>query len=108
MNEMTQGYPFVFSMNDKEEANGELLHTLQYRFKSTKSNHTYIVRVECYIRNVYCIKFFDKANMNSLKKFSLYTNTFEPRTIFYTLYRIFLDVLKERPKGFALFYRCRR
>ena len=38
--------------------------------------------------------FFDKANIDSKNKYSLRTNTFEPRTIFYTLIHIMLDVLK--------------
>lgn len=48
---MTDGYPFIFQMNDKTEHDDVLEHTLQYRFKSTKSNHTYIVRVERYIKH---------------------------------------------------------
>jgi hypothetical protein len=35
--------------------------------------------------------------MHSQNKFSLRTNTFEPRTIFFTLYRIVLDVFKNDP-----------
>ena len=62
---MTDGYPFIFQMNDKGYSDELLEYTLQYRFKSTKSNHTYIVRVERYIKHAYCLKFFDKANMNS-------------------------------------------
>ena len=92
---MTDGYPFVFSMNDFTDTDEELICTLQDRFKSLKSNHTYIVRVEQYIHHVYCLKFFDKAMSNSRDKFSLRTATFEPRTIFYTLYHILLDVLKK-------------
>ena len=92
---MTDGYPFVFSMNDFTDTDEDLICTLQYRFKSLKSNHTYIVRVEQYIHHVYCLKFFDKAMSNSRDKFSLRTATFEPRTIFYTLYHILLDVLKK-------------
>lgn len=93
MSEMTEGYPFVFSMNDTLETNAELVSVLQYRFKSSKSHHVYIVRVEKYIHHIYCLKFFDKAMSNSKRKYSLRTNTFEPRTIFYTLYHIMLDVL---------------
>ena len=39
---MTDGYPFIFQMNDKGYSDELLEYTLQYRFKSTKSNHTYI------------------------------------------------------------------
>lgn len=92
MNE-SDGYPFVFQMIDRDDSDELLIETLQYRFKSTKSHHSYIVRVERYVEHAYCLKFFDKANMNSTQKFSLRTNTFEPRTIFYTLFHIMLDVL---------------
>jgi hypothetical protein len=100
---MTDGYPFIFQMNDKGYSDELLEYTLQYRFKSTKSNHTYIVRVERYIEHAYCLKFFDKANMNSENKFSLRTGTFEPRTIFYTLFNIMLDVLKKDPRASFFF-----
>lgn len=98
---MDEGYPFTFTMNDKSEANELLLYTMQYRFRSAKSHHTYIVRVEKYLHHAYCLKFFDKAMMLSKDKFSLRSNTFEPRTIFYTLYHIMIDVLnKDRQASF--------
>lgn len=103
MAEMTDGYPFIFQMNDYNGADDVLEYTLQYRFKSLKSHHTYIVRVERYVEHSYCLKFFDKANMNSDNKFSLRTGTFEPRTIFYTLFNIMLDVLKRDPKASFFF-----
>lgn len=65
----------------------------QYRFKSQKSNHTYIVRIESYEQHVYCVKFFDKSAINSKRKYSIRSNTFEARTIFYTIYHIMMDVL---------------
>jgi hypothetical protein len=89
---MTDGYPFIFQMNDYSVKDNLLEFALQYRFKSTKSNHTYIVRVERYVEHTYCLKFFDKANMLSDNKFSLRTGTFEPRTIFFTLLHIMMDV----------------
>lgn len=91
--DMTDGYPFVFVMNDKSVGDDLLEYTLQYRFKSSKSHHTYIVRVERYKEHAYCLKFFDKAHADSRNKFSMRTGTFEPRTIFYTIYNIMLDVL---------------
>lgn len=102
MNE-SEGYPFVFQMIDRDGADDLLIETLQYRFKSDKSHHSYIVRVERYKEHTYCLKFFDKANMNSKLKFSLRTNTFEPRTIFYTLFHIMLDVLKRDDKASFFF-----
>ena len=103
MADMTDGYPFIFQMNDRSNTDDVLEYTLQYRFKSDKSHHTYIVRVERYIEHSYCLKFFDKANMLSENKFSLRTGTFEPRTIFYTLFNIMLDVLKRDPKASFFF-----
>lgn len=103
MNAMTNGYPFVFQMIDKCENDEFLIETLQYRFKSAKSHHSYIVRVEKYVEHAYCLKFFDKANINSKNKFSLRSNTFEPRTIFYTLFHIMLDVLNRDSKASFFF-----
>jgi len=68
---MSDGYPFIFQMIDRSESDEYLKETLQYRFKSEKSHHAYIVRVECYKKHAYCVKFFDKANINSKNKFSL-------------------------------------
>ena len=50
--DMTSGYPFIFVMNDKSVNDGMLQYAMQYRFKSTKSNHTYIVRVEKYVERI--------------------------------------------------------
>ncbi len=100
---MTDGYPFIFQMNDRAGHDDVLEYTLQYRFKSTRTNHTYIVRVERYIQHSYCLKFFDKANMLSDNKFSLRTGTFEARTIFYTLLNIMLDVLEKDHKASFFF-----
>ena len=101
--DVSDGYPFIFQMNDRSNADKVLEYTMQYRFKSLKSNHTYIVRVERYRENAYCLKFFDKANMLSDNKYSLRTGTFEPRTIFYTLINIMLDVLNRDPKASFFF-----
>ena len=78
---MYEGYPFIFQMNDYSGADNLLEYTMQYRFKSSKSNHTYLVRVEKYVEHTYCVKFFDKANIHSDDKYSLRSATFEPRTI---------------------------
>lgn len=91
---MLEGYPFIFQMNDRSCSDHLLEYTMQYRFKSSKSNHTYIVRVERYIEHTYCVKFFDKANILSNNKFSLRTGTFEPRKIVSTVLNIMLDVYK--------------
>lgn len=100
---MSDGYPFIFQMIDRSDSDEYLKETLQYRFKSEKSHHAYIVRVECYKKHAYCVKFFDKANINSKNKFSLRSNTFEVRTILYTMFHIMLDVLKRDNKASFFF-----
>jgi len=100
---MLEGYPFIFQMNDKSGTDELLEFTMQYRFKSQKSHHTYIVRVERYIDHAYCVKFFDKANMLSDNKFSLRSATFEPRTIVSTIFNIMFDVLTRDEKASFFF-----
>ena len=100
---MSDGYPFVFVFKDNEGSYRDSQYTYQYRFKSERSHHTYIVRAECFPKHSYCLKFYDKANRSSDNKFSLLTNTFEPRTIFYTLYHILLDVLRRDPDASFFF-----
>lgn len=100
---MTEGYHFIFQMIDYDTAFDDQEYTLQYRFTSVKSHHKYIVRVERYRGHAYCLKFFDKANINSKNKYSLRTNTFEARTIFYTLYHIMLDVLRRDSRASFFF-----
>ena len=46
---MKDGYRFIFQMNDKAEHDDKLEYTLQYRFTSDRSHHSYTVRVERYI-----------------------------------------------------------
>jgi len=101
---MYDGYPFIFQMNEYPlVADGLLEYTMQYRFTSLKSHHKYIVRVERYKEHSYCVKFFDKANMSSNKKFSLRTGTFEVRTILFTIFHIMQDVLKRDKKASFFF-----
>jgi len=96
-------YPFIFQMNDYYTTDPRLEYTMQYRFKSTKSKHTYIVRVERYVEHAYCVKFFDKANMLSDNKFSLRTGTFEPRRIVSTVFNVMFDVRQRDPKASFFF-----
>lgn len=100
---MLDGYPFIFQMNDYSYSNALLEYTMQYRFKSEKSKHTYIVYVERYIEHTYCVKFFDKANMLSKNKYSLRTATFEPRKIVSTVLNVMLDVYKRDEKASFFF-----
>ena len=97
------GYPFIFQMNDYSDSDDKLEYSMQYRFKSQKSNHTYIVRVERYVEHTYCVKFYDKANTHSDNKYSLRSATFEPRKIVYTVLNIMFDVLERDEKASFFF-----
>lgn len=100
---MQDGYPFIFSMNDYGELANGMEYAMQYRFRSTKSSHTYIVRIEKYERHAYCVKFYDKAVSCSKNKYSLRTNTFEARTILYTVIHIMMDVYAKDPMASFFF-----
>lgn len=100
---MEDGYPFVFLMNDYSDHSNGMKYCMQYHFRSTKSNHTYIVRLEKYEQNAYCVKFYDKAVSDSKNKYSLRNNTFEPRTILYTIINIMMDVHAKDPKASFFF-----
>ena len=76
-------YPYRFVMNEHSHED-YLAGTSIYTFRSTKSNLVYLVRVEHYRMDVYIIKFYLKNNRNSPHKYSLLTNTFEPRRILNT------------------------
>lgn len=89
--------PFVWKIEKKKD-----YLCSRDRFKSEKSHHTYIVRIECYVDHTYCVKFYDKANTLSDNKFSLRTKTYEPRVIVNTVFNVMLDVLKK--DGLASFF----
>ena len=88
-------YPCIFSMNDYSETDNVLDYVSYYRFKSEKSKLFYIIRVEAYRNHVYGVKFFLKSMLNSPKKYSHLTNTFEPRTIVYSVFNLMLEILKK-------------
>lgn len=100
---MQDGYPFVLVMHEQGGSYYLSRGTYLYRFKSEKSHLTYLVRAESYPEHTYCIKFYNKAHQHSDDKYSLLTNTFEVRTILYTVYHILLDVLKRDPKASFFF-----
>lgn len=59
---LESSYPFHFIMNEYEEKPDEgFSHLMLYTFKSTKSNLTYIVRVEVYKYHIYAVKFYLKT-----------------------------------------------
>lgn len=95
---LQSAYPFYFIQSDKGDSKG-LLHVLLYRFKSTKSNLVYIVRVEEYEYNIYAVKFYQKSHSLSKNKYRIMTNTNEPRRIINTCVNIMLTVYQKNKKA---------
>lgn len=95
---LQSAYPFYLIQNDKGGSKG-LLHILLYRFKSTKSNLVYIVRVEEYEYNIYAVKFYQKSHSLSKDKYRIMTNTNEPRRIINTCINIMLTVYQKNKKA---------
>lgn len=96
-------YGSTFLMNDYQESDDVLLMVSYYRFRSEKSNLFYIVRVEKYKEHVYGVKFFLKQMLDSPKKYSHLTNTFEPRTIVYSVFRLMLDIYQKDNQASFMF-----
>lgn len=88
------GYESLFLYYDYSESDDDLDRIAYYRFKSKKSNLFYIVRVEEYKKHVYGVKFYLKKMQNSSRKYSYITNTFEPRVIVLTIFRLLMTILK--------------
>lgn len=95
---LESAYPFLFIQKDGGNEDG-LLSISLYRFKSTKSNLVYIVRVEQYKCNIYAVKFYQKSHRFSPNKYRIMTNTFEPRRIINTCINIMLSIYKENLKA---------
>lgn len=95
---LQSAYPFYLIQIDEGDSCG-LLHVLLYRFKSTKSNLVYIVRVEEYKYNVYAVKFYQKSHSLSKNKYRIMTNTNEPRRIINTCINIMLKIYENNNKA---------
>lgn len=95
---LVSAYPFRFIQHEKGDSKG-LIETSLYRFKSTKSNLVYIVRVEKYRYNIYAVKFYQKNHRLSKDKYRILTNTYEPRRIINTCINIMLSIYKKDPKA---------
>lgn len=95
---LQSAYPFYFIQNNKGDSSG-LLHVLLYKFKSTKSNLVYIVRVEEYENNIYAVKFYQKNHSLSPNKYRIMTNTNEPRRIINTCINIMLTIYEKNKKA---------
>lgn len=95
---LENAYPFYFIQKDKESSSG-LLYVSLYRFKSSKSNLVYIVRVECYEYHIYAVKFYLKSHALSKDKYKMLTNTYEPRKIINTCINIMLSIYEADPRA---------
>lgn len=91
---LENAYPFTFIQRCKKGDTGLLFCSL-YTFKSTKSKLRYIVMIEEYEYKIYAVKFYLKSNSNSEKKYSLLTNTNEPRRIIYTCINIMISIYEK-------------
>lgn len=88
------GYESVLLKYDYTESDDDLNRIAYYRFRSKKSNLFYIVRVEEYREHVYGVKFYLKKMQNSPRKYSYITNTFEPRVIVLTVFKLLMEILR--------------
>ena len=95
---LQSAYPFYFIQRDKEGSKCLLFVSL-YRFKSTKSHLTYIVRVEEYEFNIYAVKFYQKNHSLSKNKYRIMANTYEPRRIINTCINIMLTIYQNDQKA---------
>lgn len=90
-------------MNDYLESDNTLQMVSYYRFRSGKSKLFYLVRIEVYKEHVYGVKFFLKQMLDSPKKYSHLTNTFEPRTIIYSIFRLMLAIFAKDSQASFMF-----
>ena len=95
---MDTSYPYIYLRRIYNCGCG-ILYIDLYRFKSTKSNLTYMVRVERYEHNMHAVKFYQKNHRHSPKKYQLLSNTFEPRRILYTVMNIMVEIFHANPKA---------
>lgn len=95
---LESSYPFYFIQRDKIDDKG-LLYIYLYRFKSSKSNLSYIVRVEHYEHSIFAVKFYQKSHRLSADKYRLLSNTNEPRRIINTCINVMLSVYKSNPNA---------
>lgn len=92
------GYPFTFVHRSRNCGQG-ILYVDIYRFKSTKSKLTYLVRVERYEHNMYAVKFYQKNHRLSPKKYQILSHTFEARRIIYTCMNVMFSIFRENPRA---------
>jgi hypothetical protein len=86
-------------MKENERDTSDHLYTYLFRFKSTHTKLTYILRAEFHKNDVFGIKFFAKAHRHSEKKYSLLTNKGYALRIFLTCASVVPELLKCYPKA---------
>ena len=91
-------YPFTFIHRSRNCGQG-ILYVDIYRFKSTKSNLSYLVRVERYEHNMYAVKFYQKNHRLSPKKYQILSHTYEARRIIYTCMNVMFSIFQENPRA---------
>ena len=92
---MLSHYPYTFLMR---EQSGEI-PVLVYHFRSTKSHHWYIVRVEEYPSKFFGIKFYLKADSLNPHKFNRLSGLFEPRPVINTCIAILMELAATMPEA---------
>lgn len=97
---LKSSYQFTFFRNEKKLCDGvNTINIALYHFKSTKSHLQYIVRVERYKYDIYAVKFYLKNHTDSKNKYSILTNTGEPRRIINTCINIMLSIYEKNIKA---------
>ena len=94
---MADSYNFTFLQNIHNDTESLSKFVRLYRFKSTKTNRTYLVRVERYPHDVYIVKFYPTNLSNSKDRYSILTNDKEPRRIVNTCINILMDIFSDNP-----------
>lgn len=102
MNLLPESYPFSFIQRKYDLDDPDLKFIELYHFKSEKSKLWYIVRVECYDKDAYAVKFYLKNHRLSPNKYQMLTNTYEPRRIIYSVMNVMLHIFSQnRQASFA-------
>lgn len=86
-------------MKENEQDRSDHLYTYLFRFKSTHTRLTYILRAEYHKNDVFGVKFFAKPHRDSEKKYSLLTNKGYALRIFLTCASVVPKLLECYPKA---------
>lgn len=84
-------YDYTYAHKENGHIN-DIIETIYFSFKSTKTNLRYIAQVEHYNLDLYAIKFYLKNHRNSPTKFNVLTGKFEARPVIHTCIAIMIDI----------------